>query len=163
VIVAALLGLAIATSFWIAYFDFFAIRSGRLLAERTGAARVALARDAYTYLHLPMVAGIVLSAFALRTAVEHVGRDLDTVGALCLCGGSAMYLSPYVAMRWRVTRRIRSGRLVATLAFAVLFPVALVVPAIAALALVAATWACLHVYELIWWREARAETRALRA
>jgi low temperature requirement protein LtrA len=163
VIVAALLGLGIATSFWIAYFDFFAIRFGRLLSERTGADRVKLARDAYTYLHLPMVVGIVLSAFAFRKAVAHVGNDLPAVPALALCGGSALYLSAYVAMRWRVSRTLRSGRLVASVAFAALFPVALYVPAIVALALVAATWAGLHAYELIRFREARAETRALRA
>jgi low temperature requirement protein LtrA len=163
VIVAALLGLTVATSFWIAYFDFFAIRSRLLLAERQGVARIALARDAYTYLHLPMVAGIVLSAFAMREAVAHVSRDLDTVAALALCGGSALYLSSYVAMRWRVARTIRGGRLAATIVLTALFPVALVVPAIAALALVAATWIALHCYEFIWWREARSETRALHA
>jgi hypothetical protein len=52
---------------------------------------------------------------------------------------------------------------VAAIVFAALFPVALYVPAIVALALVAATWAGLHAYELIRFREARAETRALRA
>ena len=104
VIIAALLGLAIATSFWIAYFDFFAIRFRHLLAEQHGAAQVALARDAYSYLHLPMVAGIVLSAFALREAVARIGHDLATVPALALCGGSALYLASYVAIRWRLTR-----------------------------------------------------------
>ena len=37
------------------------------------------------------------------------------------------------------------------------------VPALLALALAAAAWVSLHVYEFIWWRESRAETRALRA
>ena len=72
--------------------------------------RIALARDAYTYLHLPMVAGIVLSAFALREAVARIGHDLATVPALALCGGSALYMASYVAIRWRVTRKLRSGR-----------------------------------------------------
>jgi hypothetical protein len=40
--------------------------------------------------------------------------------------------------------------------------VALAVPALAALTLLAAVWVALHAYELIWWREARAQTRALR-
>jgi hypothetical protein len=43
-----------------------------------------------------------------------------------------------------------------------LFPIAVVVPALIALALVAAVWVALHAYEIIWWREARARTRALR-
>jgi hypothetical protein len=42
------------------------------------------------------------------------------------------------------------------------FPIALGVPALVALALVAAVWIALHVYELVWWRETRAEARALR-
>jgi low temperature requirement protein LtrA len=162
VIVAALLGLAVVTSFWIAYFDFFAIRFHHLLSETRGEARIALARDAYTYLHLPMVAGIVLSAFGLEKAVAHVGDDLDTVPALALCGGSALYLFSYVAMRWRVARAVRGGRLVAAIVFSALFPVALVVPALVALALVTVTWVALHGYELIWWREARSQTRGLR-
>jgi low temperature requirement protein LtrA len=163
VVIAALLGLAIATCFWVAYFDFFAIRFRQLLNEQPGAARIALARDAYTYLHLPMVAGIVLSAFALREAVAQIGHDLATVPAVALCGGSALYIAGYVALRWRVTRNVRSGRLLASVVFMALFPIALVVPAIAALALVAATWIALHAYEIIWWREARTQTRTLRA
>jgi hypothetical protein len=111
VIVAALLRLVVATSFWLAYFDFFAIRFQQVLAERRGAERIALARDVYSYLHLPMVAGIVLSAFAMREAVAHVGNALDMVPALALCGGSALYLFTYVAVRLRVSRSFGGGRL----------------------------------------------------
>jgi low temperature requirement protein LtrA len=163
VIVACLLGLAVVTSFWLAYFDFVAIRVGGLLFARSGTDRVALARDLYSYLHLPMVAGIVLSAFGLRETVAHVGRDLDTVPALALCGGSALYLFGHLAVRIRVSRTFRGGRFVATVVFTALFLVALFGPAIVTLALVAATWVALHAYEIIWWREARAETRGLRA
>jgi low temperature requirement protein LtrA len=162
VIAAALLGLAIATAFWVAYFDFFATRFEQALTRREGAARVALARDAYTYLHLPMVVGIVLTAFALREAIAHDVRDLDAVAAFALCGGSALYLLSYVAIRWRAARAFGRGRLVAGIVFAALFPVALVVPAFAALALVTANWVGLHAYEIIWWREARAESRSPR-
>ena len=54
------------------------------------------------------------------------------------------------------------GRLAAAVACALLIPVATVVPALLALALVAVVWVALHTYELIWWREARAEARMLR-
>src|SRR5205823_11599254 len=37
VIVAAVLGLVVATSFWLAYFDFFPIRAQQLLTDRSGA------------------------------------------------------------------------------------------------------------------------------
>ena len=163
VVLGAVLGLIAVSSFWLAYFDFFPIRAQQLLTDRSGVQRIALARDVYTYLHLPMVAGIVLFAFALKTTLAHVGDELETIPALGLCGGPALYLFAYVALRLRVSRSLGRGRLVAAVACASLFPVAVVVPALAALALVTAVWVALHAYEIIWWREARAETRALRA
>jgi low temperature requirement protein LtrA len=162
VIVAAVLGLVVVTSFWLAYFDFFQIRGLQILAERSGTERAGLARDLYTYLHLPMVSGVVLFAFALKKTLAHVGDDLDTVPALGLCGGPALYLLAFVALRFRVGRTLGGGRLVAAIACALLWPVAVVVPALIALTLMAMIWVALHVYEIIWWREARAQTRALR-
>jgi low temperature requirement protein LtrA len=163
VIVAAVLGLVVVTSFWLAYFDFFPARAEQLLADRTGVERTALARDVYTYLHLPMVAGIVLFAFAMKTTLAHVGHELATIPALGLCIGSALYLLAYVALRFRIARTVGGGRLLAAVVCALLLPVALVVPAVVALALVAAVWVALHAYELIWWRDDRAQARALRA
>jgi low temperature requirement protein LtrA len=162
VIVSALLGFVVAASFWLAYFDFFSIGVERLLMDRRGEQRVALARDTYTYLHLPMVAGIVLFAFAMRTTLAHVHADLHVIPALALCGGSALYLLAYVAQRWRVSHTLSRGRTTASLGFVALWPVALAVPALLTVALVAAVWVSLHAYELIWWREARAERRAMR-
>jgi low temperature requirement protein LtrA len=161
VIVTAVLGFVVATSFWLAYFDFFPIRGQQMLADRTGPQRIALARDVYTYLHLPMVAGIVLFAFAMKTTLAHFGDKLDTISALGLCGGPALYLFAYVGLRLRVARTLGRGRFVAAVC-AALTPVAIVVPALVSLTLVAAVWVALHAYEFIWWREARAQTRALR-
>jgi low temperature requirement protein LtrA len=160
VIVAAVLGLVVTTSFWLAYFDFFPIRGQQMLADRSGAQRSALARDAYTYLHLPMVAGIVLFAFAMKTTLAHVGDELDTIPALGLCGGPALYLLAYVALRLRVSRTLGRGRLIAAVACALLFPIAVVVAIFAPL--VAAVWVAFDAYEIIWWRGARARKRALR-
>ena len=162
VIVAAVLGLLVAASFWLAYFDFFTIRGQQLVADRSGAQRTALARDVYSYLHLPMVAGIVLFALAMKKTLAHVGDELDTIPALGLCGGSALYLLAYVALRVRVSRTLGRGRLVAAVVSALLLPLAVAVPALVALTLVAAVWVALHAYEIIWWREDRARTRALR-
>jgi low temperature requirement protein LtrA len=163
VILAAVLGFTVTTAFWLAYFDFFTIRAHQLLTDRGGAERAALARDAYTYLHFPMVAGIVLFAFAMKTTLAEVDGELATVPALGLCGGCALYLLAFVILRVRLSRTLRSGRLLAAVAFALLWPVAVIVPAILALALVAIVWVGLHSYEIIWWREARAQTRSLRA
>jgi low temperature requirement protein LtrA len=162
VIIGALLGLLVAMSFWLAYFDFFTIRGRQLLFERSGEERIAIARDIYTYLHLPMVAGIVFFAFAVKSALKHLGDELGTIEALALCGGSALYLFAYVALRFRVARSVRGGRLVAAIVCVLLIPVATEVPALGALALVAGVWVALHAYELIWWREERAQLRAQR-
>jgi low temperature requirement protein LtrA len=162
---AAILGLLVATSFWLAYFDFFSIRGERMLAGLRGPDRVALARDLYAYGHLPMIIGVVLFAFAMKTIVAHVGKELDAVAAFALCGGSALYLLTYSAMRTRIERRlsVSRGRFVAALALLLVMPLATVVPAIAALGLVTAVWLALHAYELVWWREARAESRSMVA
>jgi low temperature requirement protein LtrA len=162
VVVAAVLGFVVAASFWLAYFDYFPLRVQQLLTERDGPDRVALARDIYTYLHFPMVAGIALFAFAVDVTLAHVGDGLDTVPAFGLCVGPGLYLFAFVALRWRVSRTVGRGRLLATVACVALLPVALAVPALAALALVSTVWVGLHVYEIIWWREARAEARDLR-
>ena len=160
VITAVVLGLAVASSFWLAYFDFASSGVQRLLAESRGAQRIAFARDAYTYAHLPMVAGIVLFAFALRTALQHVHQTLDVVPAVALCCGCAVYLFAFVALRWRVARTLGRGRPIAAVAFALITLAAVVVPALAALGLVAAVWVALHTYELIHWREERARRRS---
>jgi low temperature requirement protein LtrA len=164
-IAAAILGLLVATSFWLAYFDFFSIRGARILADREGPDRVALARDVYAYAHLPMIVGIVFFAFAMKAIVAHVGEELDSVAAFALCGGSALYLLTYSAIRARIERRVTvsRGRFVAALLLLLLLPLATVVPALAALALVTAVWLALHTYELVWWREARAESRSMLA
>jgi low temperature requirement protein LtrA len=162
VIVAAVLGFVVATSFWLAYFDFFPIRAQQLLTELSGTERIALARDVYTYIHLPMVTGIVLFAFAVKTTIAHVGNELGTIPAMALCFGPALYLSAYVLLRIRVARTLSRGRLVAAVVSAALLPVALVVPALVALALVAAVLVALHAYEIIWWREDRARIRSQR-
>ena len=103
-VVAAILGLLVATSFWLAYFDFFSIRGEQILRDREGAERVALARDVYAYGHFPMVVGIVLFAFAMKNIVGHVGEELDTAAGFALCGGSALYLLAFSAIRTRVER-----------------------------------------------------------
>jgi low temperature requirement protein LtrA len=160
VVVAAVLGFLAAASFWLAYFDYASGGVRDLLAKRRGTARVAFARDAYTYAHLPMVVGIILFAFGVRTTLAHVGAELRLIPALALCCGPALYLLGFVALRWRATRTLGRGRPSAAVGFALLSAAATHVPALAALALVTAAWGALHAYELIGWREQRARRRA---
>jgi low temperature requirement protein LtrA len=71
VVVGAVLGLLVAASLWLAYFDFASSAVGGLLAERRGEQQITVAREAYTYGHLPMIVGIILFAFAMRTTLAH--------------------------------------------------------------------------------------------
>jgi low temperature requirement protein LtrA len=160
VIVAALLGLIVAASLWLAYFDFFSRGLQQMLVGRRGEQRVVLARDVYTYLHLPMIVGIVFFAFGMRATLADVHGELRAPAAFCLTAGPAIYLLAYVVMRWRVSHSLSRGRSIATILLLALFPLAIVLPAFAALALVSAVWVCLHAYELIWWRDARGRRRA---
>jgi low temperature requirement protein LtrA len=73
VLTAALLGITVAACIWWSYFDWLIFAAQARLSEVTGPARAALARDAYSYLHLPMVGGIVLFAFGLKTTLADVG------------------------------------------------------------------------------------------
>jgi low temperature requirement protein LtrA len=60
IILASALGIAVVAALWWAYFDVVAIVAEQVLHRASGAARVAIGRDSCTYLHLPMVAGIIL-------------------------------------------------------------------------------------------------------
>jgi low temperature requirement protein LtrA len=162
-VITAVLGLLVAAAFWLAYFDFFAIRGERMLSAREGPDRIAFARDVYAYAHLPMIVGIVLFAFAVKQVVGNPGAKLDWAEAFALSGGCALYLLAYSLIRLRIDRRVSRGRFVAAVAFAALIPAVTVIPALAGLALVAAVWLALHTYELVAWRTARAESRALLA
>src|SRR5207247_4871177 len=130
VIAAALLGITVAACLWWSYFDWVVYVAQARLREATGSRRAALARDAYSYLHLPMVGGIVLFAFGLKTMLPDVARPLQTVPALGLCGGLALYFLAHVAMRARIRGDLGRGRPAATVALFALLPAAKVVPAL---------------------------------
>jgi low temperature requirement protein LtrA len=162
VIAAALLGITVAACLWWSYFDWVIFVAQARLAEATGPRRAALARDAYSYLHLPMVAGIVLFAFGLKTTLPDVAGSLRTVPALALVGGIALYLVAHVALRLRIGGGMGRGRPVATVLMLAFLPVATHVPALVALGIVAAVCVSLIVYEVLRHREARAWIRSRR-
>jgi low temperature requirement protein LtrA len=161
-IVAALLGIAVVAAIWWSYFDWVVFVSLARLNEATGAARAALARDLYSYLHLPMVAGIVLFALGLKTTLAHVDEPLPMIPALGLCGGVALYLAAHVALRLRIGGGWGHGRPVATILLIGLIPLAGGMRALSALGLVTAVCAALIAYEAIRYRESRAWIRSRR-
>jgi low temperature requirement protein LtrA len=158
VVVAAVLGIAIAAALWWTYFDVVAlIASERLASMPPGPEQNALARDAWSYLHYPMVAGIVLVAFGLKTTLAHVTDGLGAIPAVALLGGTALYLLAHVAFRLRVMRTLNRQRLVVGVALLVLLPVGSRVPAVAAVAIVAVLTCGLVAYEA--WRFADVRDR----
>jgi low temperature requirement protein LtrA len=159
VIGSAVLGTAIAAALWWSYFDVAAIVAERRLRAATGEARARMARDSYTYLHLPMVAGIVLLALGIKKTVGHGGDALDAMPAFCLCGGVAMYLLAHVAFRWRNTRIVGRRRIATALICVALFPLGTVIPSLATLALVACAVCLLVGYEAVRFAPARARIR----
>ena len=159
VIVAALLGFAVAACLWWAYFDVVAIVAERRLTETEGNAQLAMARDSYSYLHLPMVAGIILFAVGVKKTMGHVGDPLETVPAVALCGGVALYLLAHVLFRLRNMHSLSRRRLVVSVVLVAMIPAAVELPALATLALVAALCAGLIAYESIRYAEARDRVR----
>ncbi|HXJ63344.1 MAG TPA: low temperature requirement protein A [Actinomycetota bacterium] len=162
VIGAALLGVTVSSCLWWSYFDWSTYVSQARMVELTGIPRAIFARDAFSYLHLPMVAGIVLFAFGLKTVLPDVTGHLPWVPAFGLVGGIALYMAAHVALRLRIGGGWGRGRPVAAAALVVLLPVATVVPAIAALGMVAAVCVALIVYEFLRHRQERAWIRSHR-
>ncbi len=148
VVAAAVLGVAVTAALWWLYFDVVAMVAERRLSNADeGRERNAIARDSYSYLHLPMVAGIVLLALGLKQTLHHVEDPLKLVPAVAMMGGTAMYLLAHVAFRLRNVHRLSKERLVCAIALLALIPVALEIPALASLALVSALLSALIAYE----------------
>jgi low temperature requirement protein LtrA len=93
-------GLVITVALWWTYFHQVAEQAERRL--RVHHDPVLAAADAYSYLHLIMIAGIIVFATGARLAVEAGGDSLDAAARLALCGGIALYLAGHAAFRWRL-------------------------------------------------------------
>lgn len=107
VAVLAALGVALlaSTALWWVYFSQFAARVARLIARSAADEVGQLGRDVYTYLHLPIVAGIVLTAVGIEIVIGHPGDRLYAAGAVVTLGGPAVYLLGMMASTVRIGRR----------------------------------------------------------
>jgi low temperature requirement protein LtrA len=160
VVVAAVLGVAISAGLWWLYFDVVALVAERRLHNAApGRERNELARDSFSYLHFPMVAGIVLLALGLKKSLEHVGDPLHVEPAAALLGGIALYLLAHVAFRWRNVHRFSVQRLVAAVVLVALIPLAVEVPALATLVIATGVLVALIVYETVRFAELRERLR----
>jgi low temperature requirement protein LtrA len=161
IVAAAVIGIVVVAALWWLYFDVVAlVAARRLVRSKSTRERNAVARDSFSYLHFPMVAGIVLIALGLKTTLAHVGDELHTVAATALFGGAAIYLLAHVAFRWRNVHRFSTQRAIAAAACAALVPAALAVPALAALGMLAAVLVTVVLYEHVQFAELRTRLRA---
>jgi low temperature requirement protein LtrA len=150
VVGSAALGIALTAALWWTYYDVVAIVTRRRLEQSTeGRQRMILARDAYSYLHFPMVAGIVLIALGLEETLHHVDDPLDRVHALALLGGTALYLLAHVALRLRTAGTINFQRLVLASLLLAAVPIAVHVASLVALGGMTAVLWLLISYETL--------------
>jgi low temperature requirement protein LtrA len=158
---AAVLGIVLAAALWWIYFDVVAlVASRRLVAAPVGREQNEMARDSYSYLHFLMVAGIVLVALGLKKTLLHVDDPLETVPAVALLGGVALYLLGHVAFRFRHVHTINRQRLLLSLLLLALVPLAREVSPLVILGLVDALLCAMIVYETINYGEGRSRLRS---
>jgi low temperature requirement protein LtrA len=160
VITAAVLGVGLASALWWIYFDVVALITERRLTQTMeGRERNALARDSYSYLHFPMVAGIILAAFGVEHTLTHVDDALDGEHAFALLGGVAIYLLAHVALRLRNAHTVNWQRLVLALVLFALIPLALEIPALATVIVVDVLLWAMIAYETARYDERRYRLR----
>jgi low temperature requirement protein LtrA len=159
IVAGAVFGIAVSAAMWWAYFDFVALIAERRLRSAPWREQVRIARDSYNYLHLPMVAGIVLFAFGVKKTLAHVEDDLDAVAAVALCGGAALYFLALSAFKRRNIGSFNVPRLAAAAVLIALVPVATAIPGLLAVACVAVVSCGLVAFETVHYAAARERAR----
>jgi low temperature requirement protein LtrA len=160
VVVAATLGIAVAAALWWLYFDVVALVAQRRLAgTAVGREQNELARDSYSYLHFPMVAGVVLLALGMKKTLGDVSDPLELVPATAMLGGTALYLLAHVAFRLRNVGSMNPHRLACAVVLVALVPLAVELPSLATLAVLAGVLGVLVAYEAFRFAEARDRVR----
>jgi low temperature requirement protein LtrA len=168
VIGATLLGLTVALCLWWTYFDVVALVAERVLSSTQGTQRARLARDSFTYLHFPMVTGIVYLALGLKKVLVQVADTghyalsdpLSGVAAGALFGGVSAYLLGHLAFRLRNVHSLNKPRAAVAILTVAAVPLAMLVPALLALALLAAALVALVAYESVAYADARHAIRS---
>jgi low temperature requirement protein LtrA len=167
VVVAATLGLSVSASLWWVYFDTSALLGERALSKARGVHRVSMARAAFTFLHLPMMLGIVLLALGLKKVLEYVGDTghhtltdaLYGIPLWSLYGGVAVYLLAQVAFAYRCYRARKIYRLAFAVILLAVTPAMSYLPALASLGVLATLLVALNTVE---WLRFRTDREAIR-
>jgi low temperature requirement protein LtrA len=168
IVIASVLGLILASALWWAYFDVSALLGEHALATEPVETRARLARNAYSFAHLPLVLGIVLVAFGLKEVLlyvsdssEHSLTDpLPAVALAALVGGVVLYLLGHVVFKWLTVHTVSVVRLAAAGALLLTIPLIAGQPALVQLSVVALLVACAVLVESVLFAESRRKIRA---
>jgi low temperature requirement protein LtrA len=168
IVAASVLGLILASALWWAYFDVSALLGEHALATEPVETRARLARNAYSFAHLPLVLGIVLVAFGLKEVLlyvsdssEHSLTDpLPGVALAALVGGVVLYLLGHVVFKWLTVHTVSVVRLAAAGALLLTIPLIAGQPALVQLGVVAFLVACAVLVESVLFAESRRKIRA---
>ncbi|MGH3586747.1 MAG: low temperature requirement protein A, partial [Pseudonocardia sp.] len=168
IVAASALGLAVAGAMWWAYFDVTALVTERALAAAEGERLIRLARGGYTFLHLPMILGIILMALGLKKVLGYVGGEqghtladpIYGIPLAALYGGAALYLLGHIAFKRHLTGELNVERLVVVVVLLALIPAAAMLPALGTLAILALVLCALIGYETVRHAELRRQIRS---
>ena len=142
---------------WWMYFGATAEQSRAVMSTCEDPGR--LARDAYTYLHPPIIAGIIAVAVGDDLLIAEPWHALHGIALAMLLGGPALYLFGESLFHWRMTRTANAKRLAVAAVLLGLAPVAGHLTALMLSALVAALLTALALRELQTSGEVRPGTR----
>jgi low temperature requirement protein LtrA len=168
IIAASVLGLLLASALWWAYFDVSALLGEHALVNEPPETRARLARNAYSYVHLPLVLGVVLVAFGLKEVLLYVSDSshhtlsdsLPRVALAALFGGVVVYLLGHVIFKWLTVHDISVVRLATAGVLLVAIPLMVALPALIQLTVVAFIVTCAVVVESVLFAEHRRQVRA---
>ncbi|MHA7240763.1 low temperature requirement protein A [Arthrobacter sp. TMS1-12-1] len=151
ILLGAVCGIALSVCLWWLHFDVTAIAAEHRFAALRGLDRTSAAVEAYSYLHLPLVAGIILAAFGVEDVLAHVfdTEDFGLLGSFALFGGAALFLLGSSAFWRRMAGSWKRLRLATAAALLLLVPVAAPLAPLAALALAAGMAALLVAVESV--------------
>ncbi|WP_031939236.1 low temperature requirement protein A [Prescottella defluvii] len=168
IIVASLLGLAVSSLLWWAYFDVTSLMVEHAFEEAGGRRRIRIAQRCYSYAHLPMVIGIVMLSLGLKKILYYVGdgnhhRLTDPLTGwplVALFGGTALYLAALVFFKKYGTGALSVPRIGAVIVLIALVPVVWHLPALATLGVLTAVLLALIMFEFFRFAEPRREVRS---
>ena len=114
---------------WWIYFSRSAEAAREVIASSEDPGR--LGRSAYTYFHMPMVAGIIAIAAADELTVAHPGETGTLASITLTLGGTALFVAGQAFFKWAVFGVLPFSRAVAVAALMALIPVGFAMPTLA--------------------------------